>query len=67
MNKWVIKLPPLENKRGVQMLQTKNIKCKQCQVIPEDNTEHWSGAWFNQVHSYLTHNLDKEENIDGLN
>ena len=53
------------------MSQTKNKSdhtCQNCQlVISEEETEHWSGACFNQVHSYLCSELDKQEDTDGLN
>ena len=58
-------------KNGLIMSQTKskqNNREQCCQpVISEEQTEHWSGVRFNQVHSYLSSELDKQEDTDGLN
>jgi len=62
--KWAIK-------NRLMMSQTKNKGDHTCQnfqpVISEEQTEHWSGAGLNQVHSYLSSDLDKQEDTDGLN
>ena len=55
-------------KNGLMMSQVRNNGEAYCQpVVSEEQTKHWSGARFNQVHSYLSSDLDKHEDTDGLN